>query len=421
MSALDGITKGIAEKYKMDGIARVGVDNSRFKSTLSLGSPSLDFGTYNSIPEGIFIEIYGKESSGKTTLAFLIASDFIRKEKKKISDTRKKNEEILTNYEQAKAEALAKGKKAPAEPVVQDYKPRNILFVDAEGTADPIWAHTSTGYDMNDPVVETLYLTPLGQTAEQIMDMVIEAVKSGEFGLVIFDSLVAIAPQQVANESLEKKDMGTVAKVMADLVRRGTGLFNRFRTTFIGINGIYLDPSGYGNPEKTPGGEYWKRACSLRLKVQRGEYFDEDGKELTSKATSPAGHVIDVGIVKTKFCRHDRKQVKCHLNYRKGIDILQDTIDMATHFGMIEKSGGWYTFINQETGEYLNDENGKQIKLNGANNVKKYFNDHLDFWRQIYDEVYRKLSIKDDPTIMSFEQMLGINVEEKFGESFDGD
>lgn len=99
---------------------------------------------------------------------------------------------------------------------------------------------------MNDPDIQTLYLTPLGQTAEQIFDMVIESVKSGQIGLIIFDSLVAVAPQQTANESLEKKDMGIMAKVMADFVRRTTGLFNKFRTTFIGINGIIMNISGYG-------------------------------------------------------------------------------------------------------------------------------------------------------------------------------
>lgn len=99
---LKDIVKNIAKKYDMEGIANVGVNADKFKTTLSLGSPSLDFCTYNSIPEGIFVEISGKESSGKTTLAFLMASDYIKKEKKK--------------------------------PIEQR---RHILFVDAEGTADP--------------------------------------------------------------------------------------------------------------------------------------------------------------------------------------------------------------------------------------------------------------------------------------------
>lgn len=109
---------------------------------------------------------------------------------------------------------------------------------------------------MNDGEIQTMYLTPLGQSAEEILDMVIETVKTGQIGLVIFDSLTAMASQQVADETMTKKDMGTIAKVLADFVRRSTGLFARFKTTFIGINGMIMNISGYGNPETTGGGTY---------------------------------------------------------------------------------------------------------------------------------------------------------------------
>ena len=387
VSALDGLRKQINKKYEKlyekeglditkNPIAHIGVSGDRFKSTFSLGSPSLDFMTYNSIPEGIFIEISGREASGKTTLAFKIAADFIRKEKQKSEEER-----------------------------------RHILFVDAEGTADPDWALTSGGYDMNDPEIETLYLTPLGQTAEQILDDVRETVASGKIGLVIFDSLVAVAGQQTADESMEKKDMGGIAKILADFVKRTTGLFNRFRTTFIGINGIYLDPSGYGNPEKTPGGEYWKRACSLRLRVKRGDFFADDGTILKgSSEISPAGHVIEVALLKTKFCRWDRKLGRCHLNYTKGIDILQDTIELSTYFKIIqEPSKGYFIVTDPDSGEALTE------KIHGQGNIKPYFEEHLDVWRRVYDKVYELLAKKDDPNNISFEKMLNINVEELFG------
>ena len=381
-SALDGLRKQINKKYEKDGIdttkvsvAQIGVSLEKFKSTFSLGSPSLDFMTYNSIPEGIFIEISGKEASGKTTLAFNIAADFIRKEKLKSVDDR-----------------------------------RHIMFIDAEGTVDPIWALNSTGYDMNDTDVETLYVTPLGQTAEQIFDDVRNAVDSGKIGLVIFDSLVAISGQQTANESMEKKDMGGIAKVLADFVKRTTGLFNKYRTTFIGINGIYLDPSGYGNPEKTPGGEYWKRACSLRLRTKRGPFFDDEGNDLGNNAESPAGHVIEVALLKTKFCRWDRKLGRCHLNYTKGIDILQDTIELAKHFKIItEPSKGYFIVTDPDTGEALTE------KIHGKGNIKPYFQEHLDIWKRTYAKVYELLSIKENPNIISYEKMLNIDINELFG------
>lgn len=382
---LKDIVKSITKKYDMEGIARIGVLNEKFKSTFSLGTPGLDFCTYNAIPEGVFVEVSGAESSGKTTLAFLMASDFIRKEKKKAVEDR-----------------------------------RHILFVDAEGTVDPQWALTSTGYDMNDEEVQTIYLTPLGQSAEQIFDMVIESVKSGKIGLVIFDSLVAIAAQQTNEESLEKKDMGVIAKVMADFVRRSTGLFNRFRTTFIGINGIIMNIGGYGNPETVGGGTYWKRACSLRIKVKRGAYFDEDGNELKTTAESPAGHVIEMAILKTKFCRWDRKLGRCHLHYTKGIDILWDTIEVAQHFNIIQSpSQGWFNIYDPDTGEIILDDEGKEIKIRGQKNLKPYFEEHKDLWRRVYDSVYKQLSIKENPNVVSFEKMLGLDVGQEFGIDLD--
>lgn len=384
-SALDGLRKSINKKYEKEGynstIAQVGVPLKKFGHTFSLGSPSLDFMTYNSIPEGIFIEISGKEASGKTTLAFKMAADFIKKEKEKPEEER-----------------------------------RHIMFVDAEGTADPLWAKTSSGYDMNDPDVETLYFTPLGQTAEQIFDDIIEAVKTGKIGLVILDSLVAIAGQQTADESMTKKDMGGIAKILADFTRRATGLFNRYKTTFVGINGIIMNIGGYGNPETTPGGEYWRRACSLRLRTKRGTYFDAEGNDLKTTAESPAGHVIEVALLKTKFCRWDRKLGRCHLNYTKGIDVLLDTIELATYFGIIvSPASGSFQLTDPATGELICDETGTPIKIRGQKNIKPYFEEHLDLWRKVYDKVYELLSIKEDSNILSYERMLGLDVDNLFG------
>lgn len=377
--SLQEILKGIERVYGK-GIASVGVGDRPQRETFSLGTPGFDFCTYNSIPQGVFIELLGPEQSGKTTCACLMAADFIRKEKRKPVEGRRK-----------------------------------ILFVDAEGTADASWALNSTGYDMNDKDIKTIYLTPLGQSAEQIFDMVIDLVKTGEIGLVIFDSLVAIAPQVVNDESMEKKDMGGLASVLKYFVTKSTGVFNRYRTTFIGINGTTMNLSPYGNPETSPGGTYWKRACSLRLKFKRGEFFDEDGNILKSSAESPAGHVIEMAVLKTKFCRWDRKLGRCHLNYTKGIDILQDTIELARRddFGIIkEPSKGWFVVVDPDSGEALTD------KVHGFNNVAPFFKEHVDVWKRVYDRVYEKLSVKDDPNIVSFEKMLGVNVGESFNVDF---
>ena len=366
-------------------IASIGVDQSQ-KTYFSLGTPTLDFCTYNSIPEGCFIELSGKEGSAKTTGAFLLAKSFT-------------NKELLKPIEER----------------------RGILFVDAECTLDPTWALTSAGYDVNSKEVQTLYFAPEGQSAEEIFNVVTEVVKSGECGLVIFDSLTAIAGEQVINdkEGMKKKDMANIASILRDFVRRNTGLFKKYHCTFIGINGTTINLSPYGNPETTGGGTYWKRACSLRLRFKQGDFFDEEGNALKSTAESPAGHIVQVAVLKTKICRWDRKLGSFHLNYTKGIDLLADTIDIAISFDFIKASGAWFSFIDPKTGEVLCDGTGKPIKVNGMKRVKEYLNEHKDVWKLLYDAVYEKLSIKDDPNIKSFEEMLNIDVQKEFNLDFE--
>ena len=374
MSEITSILKSI-EKNFGNNVVRFGVDKTQ-RRLFSIGSPSLDFCTYNSIPEGIFIEVSGAEGSGKTLLSFLIASDYSKKELLKPEEER-----------------------------------RHILFVDAEGTADPEWSYIATHYDMNAQDIKTIYLTPTGQSAEQIFDMVREFVQSGQIGLVIFDSLTAIAPQQTNEESFEKKDMGGLSKPLGDFVKRCTGLFNKYKTTFIEIMGNIQNISGYGNPETTPGGTYWRRACSLRLKAKRGTYFDEDGNDLKSSAENPAGHVIEVALLKSKFCRSDRKLGRTHLHYRKGIDILWDTIEVAINLGLIDDSvQGSFKLINPETGEILIDDDGNELKIRGKKNLKPYFEEHPKLWKDLYNKIYEKISVKDDATIKSFEELLNIDM-----------
>ena len=102
-----------------------------------------------------------------------------------------------------------------------------------------------------------------------------------------------------------------------------------------------------------------------------------------------------------------------HLNYVKGVDILQDTIDVALHFGFIDNSvQGTFKLVNPDTGEILQDAEGNEIKIRGKKNVAEYFRIHTDEWKRLYDMCYDKLKIKDDPYIVSFEKLLGVNVAE---------
>ena len=294
------------------------------------------------------------------------------------------------------------------------YEVRNILFVDAECTADPAWAKQSAGYDMNDTEVETVRIVASGQSAEEFFDMCIEAVNTGEFGLIIFDSLTAIVKKQIVNESMEKMDMGGIAKPLGDFTKKINGLLNRYSCVFIGINGITQNISGYGPLEQTPGGMTWKRATSVRIKFKKGDLFDENDELLKSTASNPAGHIIEAYLQKSKVCRSDRRLAYVHLNYIKGIDLVWDLVDVATVIGLIDNSvQGTFKFIDPDTNEIVCDADGNEVKIRGKKNVKPYLMEHKDFWKKLYNKVYEISAKKDDPTVKSFEEMLNIDVEKE--------
>ena len=377
---LNDILKQVNKKFNAI-VAQIGVPELRQKSTLSLGSPSLDFCLFNSLPEGTFIEFNGLESSGKTTTAFLVAASYMKKELERHPEN-----------------------------------PRKILFVDAECATDPEWALKATGYDMNDTKVPTIYVSGAGQSAEEYFDIVIDFLKTGEIGLVIFDSLSMIAGKQIVSESMEKQQMGGIAKILGDFCKRAVGLLNRYRTTFIGINGLNENIGGYGDPLVTGGGRTWKRACMVRLRFKRGDFFDEEGNTLTKSAQSPAGNIIEMYVEKTKVCEWSRKLGFLHLNYSKGVDLLWDTIEVAIYLGLIKQINQMtFAIVDPDTGEILRDEKGEELKIKGKKNLKPYFLEHLDLWRKLYDKSYEMFSKKNDPNIVAFEKMLNIDIEEKLG------
>ena len=378
LDCLADILKDVNKKFG-EGVMTVGVEDLTEYGTLSLGSPGFDFCLYNSFPERKIVEFCGAEGSGKTTTAYLVAASYIRKE-------------LERNPE----------------------NPRGIMFVDLECGADPEWA-AKMGYDMNASPVRTIRFTGSDMAAEHIFDVILNALKTGEIGLIILDSLNMLVPLQTFGESLEKKDMGGIAKPLGDFARRIKGLLVKYNATLIGINQLRENIGGYGNPLTTSGGRGWKHACDVRMMFKKSAFIDEDGNELKSTAESPAGYIMEAAVLKTKVCKWDRKLGRMYVNYDRGIDIMQDTIEVAIQFGFIDNSvQGTFKLIDPDTGELICDDEGNEIKIRGKRNIKPYFEDRPHLWRKLYDKVYDKLSQKQDPSIVSFEKMLNINIDEKF-------
>ena len=384
--SLSDVLKNISKKYG-DNVVKKGVDSLDVDGILSLGTPTFDFAVYGGIPEGRIVEFCGREGGGKTTTAFMVAASYQREEIKRHPDN-----------------------------------PRSIVLLDNEGTADPVWAK-KLGYNMDeDAEVPTIVIRPEGQSAEEIFDMALDLLKTGEVGLLIFDSIATLVPQQIADESMEKYQMGGIAKSLTRFANTAIGLLRKYKATLIAINQVRENMTGYGDVLTTPGGMSWKHACSMRLMFKRGDFFDEDGNTLTKSAESPAGHVIQVAVLKTKVCKWDRKLGSMTLNYVRGVDVLQDTILAAIHLGLIDNSvQGSYKVIDPETGLIMLDDEGNEIKIRGKKNLRQYFEERPEQWRKLYDMVYEKLRIKDDPYIKSFESLLDVSINNIIGVSDDTD
>lgn len=389
--------KDISKKYG-ENIVKVGADNLEVDGILSLGSPMIDYCLYGGIPEGRIVEFSGAEGSGKTSTAFLVAASYQREEIKR--------HPVGVEW-------------TDSTGIVREG-PRAIIFLDNEGTLDPTWArnfgYIISGDDDDEHPVKTVLIRPEGQNAEQVFDIALTLLRTGEIGLLIFDSIATLVPAQIADESMEKYQMGGIAKSLTRFANTALGLLRKYKATLIGINQVRENIGGYGNPIMTPGGRAWRHACSSRLMFKRGDFFDEDGNKLTTNAESPAGHIVNVAVLKTKTSKWDRKGGSYRLNYTKGIDILSDTIEAAIHFGLIDNSiQGTFKIINPDTGEVELDSEGKEIKIRGRKNVDTYFNEHIDEWKKLYDKVYDMIKVKDNPYIKSFEQMLNQSTENSFG------
>lgn len=414
----DSIIKDITKQYGVEGIAQIGVPLDLYGEPFILGVPWVDFMTHCNIPEGCVIEISGPESGGKTTMADLFAANFVRTQLRKIKERKEENQRLQEEYQEKLEVAKAKGnKKLPTPPVIEEYEPKCIMYVDAEGTKKPDWTKRATGYEMNDAVVQTIFIRPQGQSAEQIFDIMTPFLMTGKVGMVVFDSLTAIAPQQIINESMTKKDMAGLASVLKYFVTKYTGILNRFRTTFIGIMGTTQNLTGYGNPETTPGGTYWKRACSVRVRCKRGEFIDIKGDKVSTTAESPAGQVIDVALFKTKVCRWDRKLGHITLYYDTGVDTIKDTIDVAKRVGVVVEGGkqNWFNIINPETGEYIVDDEGNPVNVYTKGKFKTYLQENPKVFKQLYDLTYHEMSKDNLTTADTVDEALGVDIGKEFG------
>src|SRR5690349_17515326 len=262
--------------------------------TVSTGSLGLDIALgVGGLPRGRIVEIYGPESSGKTTLAL-----------------------------HAIAEAQKNGGSA--------------AFVDAEHALDPVYAK-KLGVDIDELIVSQ------PDTGEQALEIVDTLVRSNAIDVLVIDSVAALVPRAEIEGEMGDSHVGLQARLMSQALRKLTGSISRSQTTVIFINQVRMKIGVmYGNPETTTGGNALKFYASVRLDIRRtGQIKDRD--EIVGNATR-------VKVVKNKVAP-PFKQVEFDIMYGEGVSKVGEILDLGVKAGLIEKSGAWFSYDSVRIGQ----------------------------------------------------------------------
>lgn len=323
-------------------------------SKIPFSSPTANYMTYGGVPVGKITEFYGGEGGGKTTSALDICANAQKCFNKAFSD---KMGSLTTQLNELEAKDTKEAKKL-ADKVraevneLQEKGPKVVVYVDAEQTLDVEWAKL-LGVDTESMIL----VRPQEQTAEQVLQIIIDLVSTGDVGLCVLDSIPMLVSQNILEESLEKKSYGGISQALTTFCSKITPHLVQNQCAFIGINQIREDLSSMYNTTSTPGGKMWKHACSLRLRFRKDTLLDINNGELTSRAENPAGNRVGIEITKTKVCKPDRRIGYYTLNYTGGIDVLVDTLTIGIQLMLIKRGGSWY---------YYTDKNGNEYKFQGS-------------------------------------------------------
>ena len=249
-----------------------------------------------------------------------------------------------------------------------------------------------------------ILLKPMSQTAEQIFEMLLQMMETDEVGLVIIDSLGVMISQQAYEKTMEEKTYGGIAAPLTLFSKKAELLCSKYNCTLIGINQMREDMNSSYGGQITTGGKGWKHNCSLRLMFRKGDYIDENNNSMRRSCTNPNGNLVEVAIAKTKVCKPDRRNGYYTLNYTNGVDIISDTIELACYYDIIQKAGAWFSIIDTETGEIMQNEvyvstdeqnnpvfEKEDLKFQGKPALLKYLKDNEEIFNLIYDKVTEKL------------------------------
>lgn len=345
-------------------------DNSRIPFT----SPRVNYCLYGGVPVDKAIEFFGPEHSGKTTSALdIVANAQVIEAESYLTKLKLANDKAT--YLEAKGGKSHTTALAEVQQLTQSG-PRKCVYVDAENTLDLEWAE-KLGVDVDDMIL----IQPQDQSAEQVLQMILDVIDTGEAAVVVLDSLAVLVPQSILDEGMEKKAYCGVAGPMTIFCAKvsSTGRLMKHKTLFIGINQIREDINNPYNAYNSPGGKAWKHLCSVRMLFRKGNYLDANNNELAMKnASEPCGNKVDFTLVKSKICKPDRRLGFYTLLYNTGIDNVSDMIDLAIKFDLVQKGGAWFTLPSD-------------VKVQGIVAVREYYNNHTDEYLELEKIILEKI------------------------------
>lgn len=319
--ALAQVMADIEKQFGKGSIMKLGEQEQMEVEVSHSGSVSLDIALgVGGYPKGRIIEIYGPESSGKTTFAL-----------------------------HAIAEVQKEGGRA--------------AFIDAEHSLDPVYA-SNLGVDID----ELLLSQP--DTGEQALEICEALVKSEAVSIIVIDSVAALVPQAEIDGEMGDSHIGLQARLMSQALRKLSGSINKTNTIVIFINQL-REKVGvmFGNPETTPGGKALKYYSSVRLDIRRGEQIKQ--------GTDVIGNKTNIKVVKNKVAP-PFKTASVDIMYGEGVSQIGEIVDLAAEADIIDKSGAWYAYNGDKIGQ--GRENTKLYLKNNPDLLKEIEEKVRDFY-----------------------------------------